>query len=466
MEAVCWIARRHDLSARRVARKLLPSCRCFALPIALSLLCLGQTESSVPVLTLSDALSLAEKQNTQLQVSALDVQKAAEQTKEAKTQRFPVIKVYANAGESLQPIELTIPAATLGTYPATGPIPAHDSTITTPQRITGFIYGSAGQPLLQLYKINLAVKESRIGEQIAREQLRLQTEQTSQQVKQAYYQLTQLQSQISSADVSVKYLEELTAYTDRNLSQETALKSDSLTAKAKLSQQQYQLLTLRDSLDSQKEALNRLLGRDLRAEFTVQTEPPASQIEVSLSDAQNKALAQRPEMRQARLQTQKAELDVRRERAEYLPDLSAQLTYLSFPNVNFFPQNIVSVGLQLEWQPFDWGYKKHKLAELHSASKQATLTERDARQQILLDVNSSYRKLAEARALLTAQAALQASEREKLRVVMNRYQQKSALLTDFLQQQNSLASADTQYQQALSSFWTAKASFDRALGEQ
>jgi outer membrane protein len=57
-------------------------------------------------------------------------------------------------------------------------------------------------------------------------------------------------------------------------------------------------------------------------------------------------------------------------------------------------------------------------------------------------------------------------EREKLRVVTNRYQEKSALLTDALQQQSSLAQADMQYQQALSSFWTAKASFDRAVGEQ
>jgi outer membrane protein len=40
------------------------------------------------------------------------------------------------------------------------------------------------------------------------------------------------------------------------------------------------------------------------------------------------------------------------------------------------------------------------------------------------------------------------------------------LLKDVLQQQTTLAQANQQYQQALSSFWTAKANFERALGEE
>jgi outer membrane protein len=421
---------------------------------------------SSPILTFDDALYLAAAQNTAIRTSALDVSKAKEQTNQARTQEFPVFKVYAHVGASLAPINLTVPRGTLGTYPSTGPIPSQDATIKTPQRATGLIYGSAAQPLSQLYKVALALRETRIGELMAQEKLRQQKQATAQQVKQAYYQLTQIQSQISSADVSLKYLEELSSYTERNLAQETVLKSDVLGVRARLSQQQYQLLTLHDNLDTQKEALNRSLGRDLRTDFSVEAEPLPSEDETSLSAAQNKAIEQRPELRQARLQTRKTELDIRRERAEYLPDLSLQISYLSFPNVSFFPQNVVSAGFVLEWQPFDWGFKKHKIAELRSTSKQAALTEHDAEQQVLLDVNASFRKLADTRVLLKVQAAAQDVEREKLRVLMNRYKEKSALLTDVLQQQSSLAQADAQYQQALAGFWTAKAAFDRALGEQ
>ncbi len=434
-------------------------------PCAALGLCYAQ--NAAPVLTLDDALAQARKQNAQIQISTLDISKATEEKDQLKTQRLPIFKLYANVGESLLPVNLTIPMGALGIYPATGPIPAQDATIKTPRQPTGVIYGTLGQPLSQLYKIGLGLKEAQITEQLAREKEFQQIQETTQQVKQAYYQLNQLQSQMDSAQVTFDYLKELAAFTDRNLAQETVLKSDSLNVKAKLSQQQFQLVVLRDRYETQKEALNRLMGRDLRLNFTTEAETePAKADEMSLEAAQKKALEQRPEIQQARLQMEKTEMDVRREHAEYIPDISAQVSYLSFPNLAFFPKNVLLAGVSLQWQPFDWGQRRHKLSELRDSAKQATFSEQDAQQQVLLDVNANYRKLAEARALLAVDAAAQELEREKLRVLTNRYKEKAALLTDVLQEQSALAQADSQYQQDLQSLWNAKASFERALGEQ
>jgi hypothetical protein len=135
-------------------------------------LCFGQDAG--PVLTLDDAVSLAKKQNSQIQIRTLELTKAIEQTNQLKTQRLPVFKVYANVGASLLPINLTVPQGTLGNYPATGPLPAEDATIKTPRQITGFIYGSAAQPLTQLYKIGMGLQQARIGEEAAREKTRQQ----------------------------------------------------------------------------------------------------------------------------------------------------------------------------------------------------------------------------------------------------------------------------------------------------
>ena len=212
--------------------------------------------------------------------------------------------------------------------------------------------------------------------------------------------------------------------------------------------------------------MNRLLGRDLRENFTAEAEAAPSPEEEDLKAAQAKALVQRPELRQAHLQTQKAALEIRRERAEYLPNLDAQLNYLSFPNLAFFPKNVLLAGVSLSWQPFDWGQKRHKLLELRDSAQQAKLSERDAEQQVLLDVNANFRKLAEARALLAVDQAAQEVEQEKLRVLTNRYKEKAAQLTDVMQEQSALAQADAQYRQDLENFWIAKAAFERALGEQ
>ncbi len=64
------------------------------------------------------------------------------------------------------------------------------------------------------------------------------------------------------------------------------------------------------------------------------------------------------------------------------------------------------------------------------------------------------------------QAAVREVERENLRLVMNRFEQKAALVADVLQQQAALTQADKQYDEDLANLWAARAAFVRALGEE
>lgn len=66
--------------------------------------------------------------------------------------------------------------------------------------------------------------------------------------------------------------------------------------------------------------------------------------------------------------------------------------------------------------------------------------------------------------LVAAKLQLEA-EREKLRVLMNQYDQKVVLLKDVLQQRSSVESATSQSRQAMLSFWAAKADFEKSVGE-
>ena len=141
-----------------------------------------------------------------------------------------------------------------------------------------------------------------------------------------------------------------------------------------------------------------------------------------------------------------------------------QVSYLGFQNVNFLPQSAGTVGFQLQWQPFDWGYKKHRIAELKATTEQKATTERDVEQRVLLDVEEKFRKLGEARILLDALTDQREAEQTKLGEVKNRYNQKAALLSDLSQQQAAVSQAEAQYQQALAGFWTARANFEKAIG--
>jgi outer membrane protein TolC len=134
--------------------------------------------------------------------------------------------------------------------------------------------------------------------------------------------------------------------------------------------------------------------------------------------------------------------------------------------INFLPQNIGGVGALLTWQPWDWGQKRHSIAQRVIAENQAVLTEEDARDQVLLEVDSQFRKLREARAQLAVAETARDAEQERLRNQTNAYSQQAILLSELLKQQASLATAEDQYRQALLGFWTARADFERALGEE
>jgi outer membrane protein TolC len=188
--------------------------------------------------------------------------------------------------------------------------------------------------------------------------------------------------------------------------------------------------------------------------------------EVNLAEARRKALDQRPEVREANLKIKQAQLDVRAQRAEYIPNVSLSFNYLSPFNIEFIPKNIMSVGVMVNWDIWDWGRKKKELAEKTLTVKQADLSQREAEQQILVEVGARFRKLAETRSLVEVDELARQTEEEKLRVVMNQYRQNAALLKDTLQQEAAVANANAQYRDALLSFWTAKADLERALGEE
>jgi outer membrane protein TolC len=165
--------------------------------------------------------------------------------------------------------------------------------------------------------------------------------------------------------------------------------------KAEEGKAKYQLLVIDDTL--RKEALNRLLGRDLLVEFSVEPVPVVLLEEMDLQAARKLALAQRPEIKIASTKEKEASLEIRIERTRFLPDISIQANYLTLAGINFLPQNIGDIGALLTWQPWDWNLKRHNITGKVIAEHQAALITEDARVQVFLEVDAEFHKLGEAR---------------------------------------------------------------------
>jgi len=423
-------------------------------------------ERTEDILTLDRAIELARANNRETKRAKFDIDRQREASAEAKTSYYPRFDTYLLATELFTPLDFTIRTGQLGTFPSTGPIPSSNVDLHTPARPIAVASITVTQPITQIPRIRLSVAEQRLNEDLSRQTYSEKDQQLVSDVRRVYYSLLQSQSQAESQRSTIRSLEELDRLTEQRLKERATLKADSLRIKAAKTKAKYQLLVVEDTLADRKEALNRLLGRDLLVEFSVQPVSPDLPEELDLPAARRLALAQRPEIKIASIKKNQANLETRIEKTRYLPDISIQANYLTPAGVNFLPQNIGGAGVLLTWQPWDWGQKRHNIAQKVIAEREADLTEKDARDQVVLEVDSQFRKLGEARAQLAAAEAARDAEQERLRNQTEAYSQQAILLSDLLQQQASLANADDQYRQALLAFWAARADFDRALGEE
>jgi outer membrane protein TolC len=418
------------------------------------------------VLTLDQALVLAKANNRDLKLFGLDVGKQREALGEARTHLYPRFDTSVLAAELLTPLDFTIKKGQFGTFSGTGPIPGSNTNLHTPARPIAIASVAATQPLTQLIRIHLFIADQRLKVDAAQLSFDQREQKLTDDVRHSYYQVLQSQIQYESQQSVVKYLEELLQLTDRRFSQHAALEADRLSVKAEVAKATYQLTTIEDTLADNKEALNHLLGRRVQTEFSVELVPATLPEQEDLPAARATALERRPEMKLAANRVRQADLATRSEKTHYIPDVSIQASYLSPANINFLPQNIGSVGALLTWQPWDWGEKRHKVRQAALAEQQAGLSLEDTREQILVEVDSNFRHLREARAHLAVTEAIRDAEIERLRNQKEAYSQQSILLTDLLKQQSSLADAESQYHQAVLACWSARADFQKTLGEE
>jgi len=418
------------------------------------------------VLTLDEALLLARSNNRDLKQFGLEVGKQREALGEAKTHLYPRFDTSVLAAQLLAPLDFTIRKGQFGTFPGTGPIPGSNTDLHTPARPIAIASVTATQPLTQLIRIHLSIADQRLKVDASELSFDQREQKLADDVRQSYYQVLQSQIQYESQQSVVKYLEELLQLTDRRFDQQAALRADRLSVKAELAKASDQLTTIEDTLADSKDALNHLLGRSVQTEFAVEPVPATFPEQEDVSAARATALEHRPEVKLAASRVRQADLATKSEKTHYIPDIAIQASYLSTTNIYFLPQNIGSVGALLTWQPWDWGEKRHKVRQAALAEQQAELSVEDTREQILLEVNSNFRHLREARAHLAVAEAIRDAEIEKMRNQKEAYSQQAILLSDLLKQQSSLADAEGQYHQAVLAYWSARADFQKSLGEE
>ncbi|MBV9341324.1 MAG: TolC family protein [Acidobacteria bacterium] len=418
------------------------------------------------LLTLDEAVALALRGNRLVKNSQLESQKYDFRVSTIRSRRLPQFQFSALGGEMLHSFDYTFDQGAFGNYPGIGPIPGKQKTIHNPAQFTTYLTGALDQPLTQQYKIGLGIRATEFGREIAKEDVRAERQKIAAEVRSAYFDLVATQAAVHAAQEGVKTLEEAQRLTLRYISEKTVLRADELEVDARLSKAQYDLSVAENGLATQHELLNQLLGRDVATPFLVDSMPEEDAASLTLDAARQRASGSRPEIRSAELKTKQAEYGRRLAKAEYIPDVSLSLRYQGLNNVKVLPANVTTVGFFLTWEPFDWGRRHNQVAEQTKTVEQARNGLHETESQIAVEVGAKYRKWKEAALLLKATRTGQEAAAEEFRVTTTKYKEQAALVKDLLQAQARSSETASQYQQALSSYWSALAELQKAMGEE
>ncbi len=432
------------------------------LAMPLAAWCQQSTPTSAEVLSLDQAINIALQNNRPLKNARLTVEKGEDEIAVIRTSRFPSSRFYALVSQDMVKHETNLTNPLTGVFPGIGPF----FTLSTPRRPTAVFAAQVLQPISQQYRIGLAIDAVKLARDEEQQKLRSEEQSLVNNVKKTYYGLLQSESALENVRDEVKSYRELDRVTGEFVLQQVVLKSDHLQVQTQLAKAEYEAVDLTNRVSTQKEQLNKLLGRNVLTDFSVSPVAEATVFEGDISASRRRALEQRPELSDARLKVAQAKLDKRLKKSEYIPDVSVGFTTLSLRNFDeVVPKNIASVGVVMSWEPFDWGRKKRQLAEKSKTIEQAENALKETEDQIQIEVGDKFRRLQQTQQALRVARLSQDTEREALRVTQGRYSFEAALLTEVLQSQAKLADANNQYQQALLSFWTAKAELERALGQ-
>jgi outer membrane protein TolC len=426
------------------------------------------SEATGPLLRLEEAVSIASRQNHTLAAGELELQRQEERSAAVVTRRFPAFKFDAIGNRLLKSMDFPFNAGSFGTYQGIGPVPATDTSVSVPTGFSGTVTATIAQPILQQYRIGLNLEGVRLDHAMAQEDLRKDRQRVAAEVKTSYYRVSAIEVGVLALRDLVKAIEDLDGLTGRYLAEGKVLHSEALEVKARLARERHSLSSSESELATKHEQLNQLLGRDLRTPFRVSepSELVAKTAVISLEDARQRAVQSRPEIRKVGLQIEQAENARRIATSQWIPDLTLLGTYARNFNYQVLPKEVMTVGLWLSWEPFDWGRRGHEAHEQKLAADKARQAKQESEEQVEVDVGQRWRAVKDAATRLEAAGLSQEAAKAYLDDLRNKYREDATLLQNVLEAEARLSAARHDFTDAVASYWSATAELERTIGDE
>ena len=333
------------------------------------------------------------------------------------------------------------------------------------------------QPIYMGGAITAANKIADIGEQIADNDLDMQTQQTLYSIDQAYWLAVSLKQKYKLATSYHELVKKLNEDVHKMIQQGVATKADGLKVDVKVNEAEMKITQAEDGLVLSKMLLCQLCGIPMNQQITLADEDKESlalsgtpvdteQQRVAASDS---AMNTRPELRMLQNTLDISKQATNLVRAVYLPHVALTGGYtISNPNVfNGFEKKFAgvwNVGVIVQVPVWNWFDGAYKVRAAKAASNIAQMNLDDTREKIHLQIAQSQFKVKEAQKKLSMAMKNSASAEENLRCANLGFKEGVMEVTDVMAAQTAWQQAQSQKIDAEIDVKLTQVGLNKALG--
>ncbi len=313
------------------------------------------------------------------------------------------------------------------------------------------------QPIYMGGAIIAANKIADIGEEIADNDLDMQTQKTLFAIDQAYWMVVSLKQKQKLATSYRDLVQKLDNDVHKMIKQGVATRADGLKVDVKVNEAEMQITQVEDGLSLSKMLLCQLCGIPMNQEITLADEDKESlalsgtavDTEQQSIAAQDSAMNTRPELRMLQNLVDVSKQTTNLVRAAYLPHVALTGGYIiSNPNVfNGFQKNFTgvwNVGVIVQIPVWNWGDGAYKVRASKAATNIAQMNLDDTREKIHLQITQSQFKVKEAQKKLNMAQKNITSAEENLRCANLGFKEGVMEVTDVMAAQTAWQQAQSQ----------------------
>jgi outer membrane protein TolC len=380
-----------------------------------------------------------------LKIKSLQINEKNAKIKEDGVKKYPSVILNSTYQYNVNLSQLVVSKGSFGSLPIGGTtinLPNTDVATTVIEHNTFNIGPTIYQPITQLGKINIGLEIDRNDVQLAKKEKEKIESQITQNVERLYYAILIAKKQTVETNAKLELAKMKLYDVESALLSGKTININKSGLQANIANEEQNILKLTIELEDYWADLKNLIG--LKNEKAVDLKEPEINVAPINAFEYYKTIADKAnvDIQIASINKSKANLALKATKQNSLPDLGVIAGYSYQIGNILYPTNIPFVGLNFKWDLQTLFSNKHIQNQRSFVLKQTEENLQNTQEQVNKDIQKSFRKINQAKALIDVAQKATNYRREALKEQTDKQAAGLNVTADILETKSALAKSE------------------------